>query len=164
MLRSRPSSCNTWSIASATLTFSAGSGWIPLTTRQGFTPAAGRVVERIRLLEQTAAPPLLAWPHRLLLVVQTICSLHLDLAPPAAGESLIVSNPRRSQSMVLRNSRQWLRPRHQMVRAQGRQIVPPARRLRRVLGPLPKKSAPERASPPRLSFSFHASHQPFTKQ
>jgi hypothetical protein len=37
MLRSRraaSTSCNTWSIASATLSFSAGSGWIPLTARQ----------------------------------------------------------------------------------------------------------------------------------
>jgi len=89
-----------------------------------------------------------------------ICSLHLDLARPAAGDSLIVLNPRRSQSMVPRNSRQWLRLRHQLVRAQGRQIMPPARRLRCVLGPsLPKTSAPERASPQPLSFSFHASHQ-----
>jgi hypothetical protein len=64
------------------------------------TPAVARVVERIRLLEQTSAPLLLAFPHRLVLAVQTICSLHLDLAPPAAGDSLIVLNPKRSQSMV----------------------------------------------------------------
>jgi hypothetical protein len=90
-----------------------------------------------------------------------ICSLHLDLARPAAGDRLIVSNPRRSQSMVPRYNRQWLRPRHQLVRAQGRRIMPPARRLRCVLGPsLPKKSAPERASPLRLTFSFHTSHHP----
>ena len=110
-------------------------GW-RLGTQRRLTLAVARVVERIRLLEQAAAPPLLALLHRLLLAVQTaICSLHLDLAPPAAGDSLIVLNPRRSQSMVLRNSRQWLRLRHQLVRAQGRQIMPPGRRLQYVLGP-----------------------------
>jgi hypothetical protein len=33
-------------------------------TQPRLTPAAGRVVERIRLLEQMAAPLLLALPHR----------------------------------------------------------------------------------------------------
>jgi len=138
-------------------------GW-RLDAQPRLTLAVARVVERIRLLEQTAAPPLLALLHRLLLAVQTaICSLHLDLAPPAAGDSLIVLNPKRSQSMVPRYNRQWLQPRHQLVRARGRQIMPPARRLRRVLGPSLPNSAPERVSPPRLSFSFDISHQPSTK-
>jgi hypothetical protein len=119
------------------------------------------VAEWIRSLEPAAA--LLALPHRLLLSVQAICSLRSDRAPAASGDSLIVSNPRRSQSMALQYNRQWLRPRHQLAQARRRQTMPPARHLQCVPAPLLKTSASERTSQPQLSFSFDYPRQPRTK-
>jgi hypothetical protein len=121
-----------------------------------FTPAAGLVVERIRLFEQMAAAPLLALPHTPLLAVLTIYSLHLTLPQPTSSEEdLIVSHPKRSRWTVPRYNRQWLRPRHQLARARGRQTMLPVQHHQCVPEPLPVKSGvPEKVLQPRLSFSF----------
>ena len=127
-----------------------------------FIPAAGRVAEWIRSLELAAAL-LHCRKDRLLLSVQAICSLRSDRAAAASGDSLIVSNPRRSQSMAPEYNRQWLRPRHQLAQARRRQTMLLAQHLQCVPAPLLKTSAPERTSQPQLSFSFDYPRQPRTK-
>jgi hypothetical protein len=115
---------------------------------------AGPVVERIRLLKQTAALLVLALPHRILLAGQTICSLH-SVAPPASGDSLIVLDPRHSQSTVPQYNPQWRRLPRQPVQAPVRPTRLQAQHHLCVPGPLPLKTpALKRLSQSRLSFSF----------
>lgn len=125
-------------------------------------------MERIRLLKQTPTPVMLALPHRILLAAQTICSLH-SVAPPASGDSLIVLNPKHSQSTVPRYNPQWRRLRRQPVQAPVRPTRLQAQHHLCVPGPSPlKTSAPKRLSQSRLSFSFRSPgwvrHHVFTRK